>query len=152
MAIPPIMTLPGKLDSLYAFIDFVTSCAREQGFVSEKISAIELALEEVLVNIIKHAYKECGIDGDIEITCKRDNAQSLVIEIADSGIPFDIFSTREPDISADIDERQIGGLGVFFVKKLMDDVRYRRENKRNILTLVVNNTNSSVITNGRSGA
>ena len=143
MAIPSTVTLPGKLDSLYAFMDFVTSCAREQGFGSEKISEIELALEEVLVNIIKHAYKECGIDGNIEITCKLGDARSLVIEIADSGIPFDIFSAREPDISLDIDKRQIGGLGIFFVKKLMDDVRYRREDNQNKLTLVVNNTESS---------
>lgn len=142
MAMPSTVTLPGKLASLYIFIDFVTSCARDQGFGSEKISEIELALEEVLVNIIKHAYKECGIDGDIEITCNIDDAGSLFIEIADSGTPFDIFSAREPDIFADIDERQIGGLGIFFVKKLMDDVRYRRENDRNILTLVVKNTSS----------
>jgi serine/threonine-protein kinase RsbW len=140
MTIPSTVTLPGTLDSLYAFMDFVTSCARELGFASEKISEIELALEEVLVNIIKHAYKECGIDGDIEITCKQADDRSLVIEIADSGTPFDIFSAREPDISADIDERQIGGLGIFFVKRLMDDVRYRRENDRNILTLVVKKT------------
>jgi serine/threonine-protein kinase RsbW len=143
MAIPSTVKLPGKLDSLYVFIDFVTSCAGEQGLGLEKISEIELALEEVLVNIIKHAYKECGIDGDIEITCNRDEEGSLIIEIADSGIPFDIFSAREPDIAADIDERQIGGLGIYFVKRLMDEVRYRREDDRNILTLVIYNTNSS---------
>jgi serine/threonine-protein kinase RsbW len=143
MAIPSTMRLSGKLASLYAFLDFVTSCAGEQGFTREKISEIELALEEVLVNIIKYAYKDCGIDGDIEITCKRDNAGSLVIEIVDSGIAFDIFSAREPDITADIEERQIGGLGIFFVKALMDDVRYQRKDDRNILTLVVKNSDSS---------
>ena len=140
MAIPSTITLPGTLDSLYPFMDFVTSCAREQGFTGEKISEIELALEEVLVNIIKHAYKECGIDGEIEITCTIDDDRSLVIEIADSGTPFDIFSSREPDISLDISERQIGGLGIFFVKKLMDEVRYRREDDQNKLTLVIHNT------------
>ena len=142
MTITSTITLPGKLDSLYAFMDFVTSCAREQEITSERISEIELALEEVLVNIIKHAYKECGIDGEIEITCTIDDDRSLVIEIADSGTPFDIFSSSEPDLSLDINERQIGGLGIFFVKKLMDEVRYRREDDQNKLTLVVKNTNS----------
>ncbi|MEN6347991.1 MAG: ATP-binding protein [Syntrophomonas sp.] len=143
MAKPSSVTLPGEMDSLYTLISFVTSYAGEHGFVGEKISAIELALEEVLVNIIKHAYKESGIEGTIEISCSKDDADSLIIEIMDSGMPFDIFSVREPDISADIDERQVGGLGIFFVKKLMDYVRYRREDDRNILTLVVNDTISS---------
>jgi len=143
MAIPATITLPAKLDSLYDSMHFVSSCAREHGFSNERVSEIELALEEVLVNIFKYAYKDSGLDGDVEITCKLADAQSFVIEIADSGIPFDIFSSREPDVTADIDERQIGGLGIFFVKRLMDDVRYRREEGRNILTLVIYTTNSS---------
>jgi serine/threonine-protein kinase RsbW len=140
MAIPATITLPAKLEFLYDFMDFVSSCAREYGFSNERISEIDLAMEEVLVNIFKYAYKDSGLDGDIEITCKLADAQSFVVEIADSGIPFDIFSTREPDVTADIDERQIGGLGIFFVKRLMDDVRYRRESGKNILTLMVRKT------------
>jgi serine/threonine-protein kinase RsbW len=121
-------------------MDFVSSCAREQGFSNERISEIELALEEVLVNIFKYAYKESGLDGDIEITCKLADALSFVIEIADSGMPFDIFSASEPDVTADIDKRQIGGLGVYFVKRLMDDIKYKREAGKNILTLMVRKT------------
>jgi serine/threonine-protein kinase RsbW len=142
MAIPATITLPAKLDSLYESMSFVSSCAMDLGFSNERISEIELALEEVLVNIFKYAYKDCSLDGDIEITCTLADAQSFVIEIADSGVPFDIFSAREPDVTAGIDERQIGGLGIFFVKRLMDDVQYRREGGRNTLTLVIYNTNS----------
>jgi serine/threonine-protein kinase RsbW len=137
MDIPATITLPAKLDSLYDFMGFVSSCARKHSFSNERITEIELALEEILVNIIKYAYKDCSLDGDIEITCRLADAQSFVIEIVDSGMPFDILSVREPDITADIDERQIGGLGIFFVKRLMDDVRYRREENRNKLTLVI---------------
>ncbi|MEQ8160186.1 MAG: ATP-binding protein [Smithellaceae bacterium] len=141
MATSSSVALPGEMNSLYTLISFVTSYAGEHGFAGKKISAIELALEEVLVNIIKHAYEESGLEDLIEINCSAD-AGSLIIEIIDSGMPFDIFSVHEPDIYADIDERQIGGLGIFFVKKLMDDVRYRREDGRNILTLVAKNTPS----------
>jgi serine/threonine-protein kinase RsbW len=137
MAIPSTITLPAKLDSLYDFMDFVASYAREQGFSNKRLSEIELALEEILVNIFKYAYKDCSIDGEVEITCSIADAQSLVVEIVDSGMPFDILSVREPDIKADIDERQIGGLGIFFVKKLVDDVRYHREEDQNKLTLVI---------------
>ncbi|MEN6623266.1 MAG: ATP-binding protein [Smithella sp.] len=140
MAIPATITLPGKLDSLYGFMNFVTSCARERGFSDEKISRIELALEEILVNIIKHAYKECGVDGEIEIICKLADDRTLIIEIMDSGMPFDIFSAKEPDVNAGIEERQIGGLGIFLVKQLMNDVRYSRERDRNKLTLVIHNS------------
>ena len=141
MATSSSVALPGAMDSLYSLISFVTSYAGEHGFAGEKISAVELALEEVLVNIIKHAYEESGLEDLIEINCGTDDG-SLVIEIIDSGKPFDIFSVREPDIYADIDERRIGGLGIFFVKNLMDDVRYRREDGRNILTLVAKKTPS----------
>jgi serine/threonine-protein kinase RsbW len=137
MAIPATITLPAKLDSLYESMNFVSSCAREQGFSKERISEIELALEEVLVNIFNYAYKESGLDGNVEITCKLADAQSFVIEIADSGVPFDILAVSEPDVTAEIDKRPIGGLGVFFVKQFMDNVQYRREAGKNILTLMV---------------
>ena len=140
MAIPATIILPAKLDSLYESMNFVSSCAREQGFSEERINEIELALEEVLVNIFNYAYKESSIEGNVEITCRLGDAESLVIEIADSGLPFDILAVREPDVTAEIDERPIGGLGVFFVKRLMDDVKYRREAERNILTLMVRKT------------
>ena len=143
MAIPATIVLPAKLESLYDFMGFVSSRAREQGFSNERIGEIELALEEILVNISKYAYKDSGLDGEIEITCKIADEENFIIEITNSGMPFDIFSSREPDIDADIYKRQICGLGIFFVKRLMDDVQYRREEGKNKLTLVIHKTNSS---------
>jgi serine/threonine-protein kinase RsbW len=140
MAIPVTITLPAKLDSLYESMNFVSSCARELGFSNERISEIELALEEVLVNIFNYAYRDSGLDGNVEITCKLADTQSFVIEIADTGVPFNILSVREPDVSAEIDKRPIGGLGVYFVKRLMDDIKYKREAGKNILTLMVRKT------------
>lgn len=140
MTISATITLPGKLDSLYSLISFVSSFAHEHGFSGGKISHIELGLEEILVNIINHAYKESGIDGAIEITCKFTDNQTIIIEIKDSGKPFDIFSVHEPDLNAGIEDRQIGGLGIFLVKQLMDEVRYSREQDRNKLTFVVHNS------------
>ncbi|OPY90636.1 MAG: Serine/threonine-protein kinase BtrW [Syntrophus sp. PtaU1.Bin208] len=143
MTLPATITLPGILDSLYDLMAFVTSHAREQGFSVERIRDIELAVEEVLVNIIKYAYGNCDQKGSIEITCQPADGRGFVLEIADSGIPFDITSVPDPDVNADINDRQIGGLGIYFVKQLMDEVRYRREEDRNKLTLVVHKTVSS---------
>jgi len=142
MTMPSTITLPGTMESLYELMGFVTSFAREKGFSKNRISEIELAMEEVLINIIKYAYKNCVVCGSIEITCNSVDTQGLVIEVVDSGIPFDIFSIPEPDVSADIDERQIGGLGIFFVKQFMDDVRYKREDNQNKLTLITHNANT----------
>jgi anti-sigma regulatory factor (Ser/Thr protein kinase) len=61
----------------------------------------------------------------------------LIIEISDSGIPFDITKKADPDINASTEVREIGGLGIFLIKKMMDEVRYRREEGRNILDLIV---------------
>jgi anti-sigma regulatory factor (Ser/Thr protein kinase) len=129
------ITLPAQLSSLQAFLDFVRTCSREQGFKQKKIHAIELATEEALVNIFSYAYEEKN--GDVEIICKIDDGDTFMLEIIDTGIPFDILSVKDPDIAADISERQIGGHGIFLMKKLMDSVHYRREGNKNILALIV---------------
>ncbi len=144
---PSKVKLPGKLDNLHALMGFVTSYAAQQAFGGEKTAAIELALEEIFINIIKHAYTERCIEGDIEVACWIDGSKSLIIEIADSGEFFDPFSIQNPDTTADIENRRIGGLGIYFVKKIMDEVRYRRENDRNVLTLAISHSASPEMDN-----
>jgi len=126
--------LSARLEYLQTFMDFVSSCAGEQGFGQKKINEIELATEEALVNIFNYAYKER--EGEAEIICKLDNNKKFILEIVDSGVPFNVLSVKDPDITADISERQIGGLGVFLMKKLTESVQYRYEGDKNILTLI----------------
>jgi len=64
------------------------------------------------------------------------------LEIWDNGEPFNILDVPDPDVTADISDREIGGLGVFFVKEMVDEARYRRTGNSNILTLVFNNQQS----------
>jgi len=125
---------PARIEYFKTFMDFVSSCARKQGFSQKRISEIELATEEALINIFNYAYE--GNNGDVEIVCKLDN-RKFILEIADSGVPFDVLSVKDPDISADISARQIGGLGVFLMKKLVDSIQYRYDGKKNILSLIV---------------
>lgn len=127
------ITLPARMDSLHAFIEQASVCAEKQGFSPDRIRDIELVLEELFVNIISYAYPEG--EGFIEMTCRSDARGRLVFEIADSGVSFNMLAYGDPDTTARIEERQIGGLGIFFVKKLMDEVHYRREDDRNILTI-----------------
>ncbi len=97
-----------------------------------------IATEEALVNIISYAYPDGN--GSIEITHNIENSaeegRRLVIQIIDWGVAFDPLSLPDPDIEAPIEEREIGGLGVYMMRNIMDKTLYKREGDRNILTLV----------------
>ncbi|HNT68535.1 MAG TPA: ATP-binding protein [Syntrophorhabdaceae bacterium] len=135
MEVLSTIRVPAKLDHLHALIDMVSNCAKEQGLGEKRINEIEIAAEEALVNIFHYAYQ--GQGGDVEISCKVERGRTFTIEIIDSGMPFDPFSVSEPDTTLDVAERQIGGIGVFLIKKLMDEVTYQRDNNKNVLTLTV---------------
>jgi len=126
--------LPAKLENLERMVKSVSDCARAQGFGQKRTSEIELAAEEGLVNIIHYSYPEKS--GEVEIICSADD-DYFMIELIDSGIAFDMTSLSDPDVNAGRDERKIGGLGVFLIKKMVDKVKYRRENDRNILDLII---------------
>ena len=123
------------MESLQEATQFVLSHARAEKLPGKRMSDIELCLEEALVNIFQYAYPEGG--GEVEISCRIDEGRKFIIEISDAGIPFDIFSVAEPDLSLALEDRKIGGLGILLIRKLMDDVTYRREGNRNALTLTV---------------
>jgi serine/threonine-protein kinase RsbW len=135
MRVLSAIKLPAKLENLYKLLDVVSCCAKEQGFSQNRINEIELAIEEALVNIFNYAYQENT--GDVEVTCSLDN-DLFIVDIIDSGIPFDLLLHKDPDLTSDISKREIGGLGVFFIKTLMDDVKYRREKDKNILSFYIN--------------
>ncbi len=128
--------LPAEVKHLRRLIQFVSACIREQRLSSEKIPEIELAVEEAFVNICSYAYPEGS--GDVEILCKKDN-NKLVIKIIDEGIPFDVSSVPSPDMTGDISRRKVGGFGIHLIRNIVDELKYRREEKKNILTLIVYN-------------
>jgi len=134
--------IPARLEYLQKSMNLISSCARDQGFNQNKILEIELAAEEALVNIFKYAYKTR--EGDVEIICGLDNNENFILEISDTGEPFNVLSVADPDITADISERQIGGLGVFLMKKLTESVQYRYEGDKNILSLIVFKDKSNI--------
>ncbi len=128
------VALPAKLENLERMVKSVSDCAREQGFDQKKTLEIELAAEEALVNIIHYAYPEKA--DQVEIICRADDDR-FIVELIDSGIAFDMTSLSDPDVNAKRDDRKIGGLGVFLIKKMVDEVTYRREKDRNILDLII---------------
>lgn len=115
-------------------MEAIGAFAKEHGFGEKKVTEIELALEEALVNIFSYAYPES--EGDAELRMDIQNGD-MVMVLVDDGLAFDMLSLDEPDTTLEISERQVGGLGIFLIRKLMDEVQYRRENGQNILTIVV---------------
>jgi serine/threonine-protein kinase RsbW len=135
------VAVPARLENLESLIDHISGRAQEAGFDPKRISEIQIAAEEALVNVIHYAYE--SEPGDVEVACGPAGNGRFIIKITDSGAPFDPLSVAEPDTCADVSERKIGGLGILLIKKLMDEVEYRREEGKNILTLVVSAKGSS---------
>jgi len=127
------IVIPAKMDEVAKVTADIGEILQAQGFSLEAIGDVQLAVEEVIVNIIKHGYR--GKEGSIGVCCKA-SSQKATIEISDSAPAFNPLSLPEPDITEGIEERGIGGLGVFLVRQVMDIVTYRHKDHKNILTLV----------------
>lgn len=121
------------LEHLDQATEFVEECADRFGLAAQQRFGALLALEEAFVNICSYAYADSG--GEVELACGADG-DVFVLEVADRGAPFDVLSLPEPDTTRDLMGREIGGLGVHFIRKLSDRVSYRRQNGQNILRMV----------------
>lgn len=106
---------------------------RVHGFSEEDILDSQLAVEEAITNVIVHGYEKKA--GKIVITCRITHGLAEV-QIEDSAPPFNPLSIPNPDISVNIEERKIGGLGIFLIRQVMDDIVYRYEDGKNILVMV----------------
>jgi serine/threonine-protein kinase RsbW len=111
-----------RFDQLDAIRKIATQAARDAGLDDSGIYGVELSMVEACTNIIEHAYE--GLDGGkIECTCDLDD-EKLTITIHDHGKSFDLSSVALPDLESDLESRPLGGLGVFFMKKSMDELRF----------------------------
>ncbi len=113
-----------NLDSIR---DFVGEAAEQSGFSGKDVYSIQLAADEACSNIIEHAYEGMS-DGEIEIACEVKGGQMSII-IHDHGKEFDITKVGKPNLSKNLDERQVGGLGVYLIHKLMDEVHFSSSKK-----------------------
>ncbi|MFA5332701.1 MAG: ATP-binding protein [Methanoregula sp.] len=127
------LNLPANLEAIPRVSFEIEQCMRSLGFFDEQILDLQLAVEEAITNSVLHGYN--GMPGTLAIRC-RAGQDEVVVEIADSAPQFDPLSLPPPDLSEDIREREIGGLGVFLIRKVTDSVTYRYEDAHNVLTLV----------------
>ncbi len=127
-----IEALTENLDAVISFVD----AQLEEASCSLKVQMqIDLAVEEIFVNIANYAYHPETGPATVRVEVKPD-ASAVIITFIDHGVPYDPLAKADPDITLSSDERDIGGLGIFLVKKNMDDIRYEYLNGSNILTIV----------------
>jgi len=127
----------GRVSLLPQAIAFVAEQAEQWGLHPQRLMQLQLAVEEAVVNICEYAYEVPPGEFTVRI---RPESSRFVVEIVDEGVPFDPLNVKEPDLRAGVADRPIGGLGILLVRRVMDEVSYRRDGSHNILTLVIKRT------------
>ncbi len=131
------LKLEASLDNLEQVIAFLDTELENLGCSIKVQMQLDVAVEEIFVNIASYAYKPGTGDAHIQFV-KLDNPDRVEITFIDSGVPYNPLAKEDPDITLSADEREIGGLGIFMVKKSMDDMTYEYKDGKNILKVSKN--------------
>jgi serine/threonine-protein kinase RsbW len=107
-----------------------------QGLTKKTLFEITLCIDEHVTNIISHGYRD-NDEHWIKITLSREE-EKFIVRIEDDGLPYNPIETAAPDLEAPLEERKIGGLGVYLVKHLMDKMEYRRRGNSNVFVMTKN--------------
>ncbi|MCY3911933.1 MAG: ATP-binding protein [Chloroflexi bacterium] len=128
------LTVKTQAEELARITAAVEDFGEREEWPPDLVFRVNLALEELGMNIMNHGYDAGLHEFDITLISEDD---TLTIEIIDDGRPFDpLHDAKQPDVGAAIEDRPIGGLGIYFVREMMDEMHYRREDGKNHLTLV----------------
>lgn len=129
------MIIPGIQRLVPDVCDFVESIALRANLNDRAVYHCQMAVDEACTNIIEHGFRNSDTPGHIEITC-QDEPDRYRITIIDDSPPFNPLLQENPDPTTPLTDREPGGWGIFFIKKMMDEVSYTLENGRNKLTMV----------------
>ena len=129
------LNIDARVDNLNKVLEFTDRELEELDCPVKVQIQIDVAVEEIFVNIASYAYGDGSGEANITIEHTEDNS-TVSITFRDQGIPYNPLEKEDPDVTLSAEQREIGGLGIYMVKKSMDDVIYRHENGSNILTLV----------------
>ena len=129
------LEIGAELENMEQARAYVTAQLEQAGFEQKQIMEVELAVEEIFCNIANYAYKP--EKGDVLIRCQLEESDtcSITIVFIDQGVPYNPLEREDPDVSLGAEEREIGGLGIFMVKKTMDRITYAYADGMNVLTI-----------------
>ena len=125
--------LKNDLSELETLCQQVNKFGQAAGLSETCIADVNICLDELFTNIVSYGFED-DLEHIIQITMNLDN-RVLTLSIEDEGIPFNPLEKTDPKVPADLKDVRIGGLGIHFVRKLMDDVRYQRKQGKNRLTM-----------------
>ncbi len=129
------ITLTADLDALAKISAFITSAAERCGLDERATWQVQLAVDEAVTNVIQHAY-DPDQPGDLTLSWQCRNHKFIVI-LRDHGRQFDPSAVPPPDVTSPLEERQVGGLGIYLITRLMDEVRFEfSPQEGNVLTMV----------------
>ena len=128
------LIVEAKLDNLAQVLQFVDSRLEEENCPIGVQMKIDVAVEELFVNIASYAYAPATGPATVRLEVE-ENPKTVAITFVDHGVPYDPLAKDDPDVTLSLKEREIGGLGIFMVKKSMDDMVYAYENGQNVLTI-----------------
>lgn len=129
--------IKNNLEEIAAFSEKFESFGLEKGVPAKEIFRVILAMDELLTNVISYSYPEGG-EHEIFVQFDLESQNTLKLILVDDGVEFNPLERKGVDISLDIEEREIGGLGIHMVKTIMDVIKYKRENNKNILIMKKN--------------
>ncbi|MGL5272959.1 MAG: ATP-binding protein [Phocaeicola sp.] len=127
------LIIMNEISEISRLEEFIETLGEELELDLPLVMSMNLALEEVVSNIILYAYPE-KMGESISIKATSSNG-ILIFAISDSGVEFDPTVVPEADITLSADDREIGGLGIYLVRRIMDEVKYQRIDNKNVLTI-----------------
>ena len=131
------LSLPGTLDALGPVGRYVMEAAAEAGIAKSGAYQLRLAVDEIVTNIIVHGYEEAGRTGNVDVRADIDD-RALTVTVEDTAVPYDPRLAEAPtDLDKPLEERQIGGLGVYLAIKGVSEFRYENVGGRNRNIFVV---------------
>lgn len=128
------LTIEATIENIPAVTDFVDNILAEAGCPLKVQMRIDVAVDELFGNIAHYAYTPDTGPVTVSVEIREDPA-AAVITFADRGIPYNPLEAEEPDVTLNAADRPIGGLGIFLVRKSMDDIQYEFRDGQNILTI-----------------
>lgn len=123
-----------SIENIPQMVAFVAENAAAVGVHPRRVMHLELATEEAVTNICSYAYEVPP--GQVSIRVSRTD-DAVRVEFIDNGVPFDPLAADAPDLQADLENREVGGLGIFLIRRLLDEVHYHRRDNKNIMSLVI---------------
>ena len=131
------LLVDNQMSELRRLADFLDDLGEDWELNPGLVLSLNLVLEEALTNIILYGFQDTD-KHTIEMDFFRPALDQLVVSVIDDGHPYDPTQKEDPDLSLPAEERPVGGLGIFLIKKIMDKVEYQRNDNKNFLILTKN--------------